>query len=138
MVEKRALQVSIAVAALVPVAGGLWGVFEPMSDGAWVGNHHRYLSGLLLAIGLAYWSLVPRIDRSALQLRMLTALVATGGVARLLGVAMGDTVSPPVLAALVMELLVAPALCAWHAFAISPVRSSAAAPIEPHWRHIDG
>ena len=132
MVEKCALQVSIAVAALVPVAGGLWGVFEPMSDGAWVGNHHRYLSGLLLAIGLAYWSLVPRIDRSALQLRMLTALVATGGVARLLGLAMGDAVSPPVIAALVMELFVAPALCAWHAFGVSPVMSAAVAPFEPH------
>lgn len=129
---KRALQASIAVAALVPVTGGLWGVFEPMSDGAWIGNHHRYLSGLLLAIGLAYWSLVPRIERSTLQLRMLTALVATGGVARLLGVAMGDTVSPPVMAALVLELFVAPALCAWHAFAVFPVTSAEVAPFEPH------
>lgn len=132
MAEKRALQVSIAMAALVPVAGGLWGVFAPLSDGAWTGSHHRYLSGLLLAIGLAYWSIVPRIDRSALQLRILTALVAIGGAARLLGLAMGDAVSPPVLAALAMELFVAPALCAWHAFAVSPVRSSAAAPFEPH------
>ena len=55
VVGKRAAQASFAVAGIVPVAAGLWGVFHPFAGS--VGsllNHGRYLSGLLLAIGLTF------------------------------------------------------------------------------------
>jgi hypothetical protein len=115
MEHRHALQVSIAIAALVPVVGGLWGIAHGLPGDGWMDNHHRYLSGLLLAIGLGYWSTVPDIERMGPRFRLLTALVVTGGVARLVGLALGDVPTAEIGVALVMELAVAPLLCLWQA-----------------------
>jgi hypothetical protein len=115
VVGKRAAQASFAVAAIVPVTAGLWGVFHPF--GETVGsllNHGRYLSGLLLAIGLIFWAAIPDIERRTTCIRVLTAVVVIGGVCRLLGVMMGDPLSPSVAGALAMELCVTPLLCFWQ------------------------
>lgn len=114
-VGRRAAQASFAVAGIVPVAAGLWGVFHPYAGS--VGsllNHSRYLSGLLLAIGLVFWVAIPDIERRTTCVRVLTAVVVIGGVCRLLGVFMGDLLSPSVAGALVMELGVTPLLCFWQ------------------------
>ena len=138
MLERRGLQMSIAIAALLPVAAGLWGITHEVSGESWADNHHRYLSGLLLAIGLGYWSTVPRIEAMGSRLRLLTALVMIGGVARLVGVALGDVATVEVGAALAMELAVAPLLCLWQLRVISTARppSAGIANLEPHLRHI--
>ncbi|TAJ40063.1 MAG: DUF4345 domain-containing protein [Reyranella sp.] len=138
MWERRALQLSIAIAAALPVVSGLWGIVHGASDGTRTDNHHRYLSGLLLAIGLGYWSTVPGIEAMGGRLRFLTALVVTGGFARMLGMALGDAVTPPVIAALVMELLVAPLLCLWQVRIVSKSRRHfpGIARLAPHLGHI--
>ncbi|MDP1747968.1 MAG: DUF4345 domain-containing protein, partial [Reyranella sp.] len=138
MMEKRALQISIVIAALLPVVAGLWGIMQDAPDGAWTGNHRRYLSGLLLAIGLGYWSAIPEIETMATRLRLLTALVAVGGLARLLGLALGDALTLPVASALIMELLVAPLLCLWQVRITSrsrPVSPGPPTKSTPHLRH---
>ncbi len=140
MSEKRALQILIAMAALLPVASGLCGVMQDMAgDDAWAASHRRYLSGLLLAIGLGYWSTVPQIAAVGGRLRLLTALVVAGGLARLLGLALGDAPTPAVMAALAMELAVAPLVCLWQCrvTARSGPGSPGIAELEPHLRHIE-
>lgn len=122
MWERRTLQISIAVAASLPVISGLWAITHAPSGDGWADNHHRYLSGLLLAIGLGYWSTVPSIEAMAGRLRLLTAVVVTGGLARLAGLALGDAPTPPVMAALAMELGVAPLLCLWQSCVIARSR----------------
>jgi len=114
MFERRALQLSIAIAALLPVAAGLWGIGQGLSGNGWADNHHRYLSGLLLAIGLGYWSTLPRIEAMGARLRLLTALVMIGGGARLVGLVLGDAMTAKVGAALAMELVAAPFVCLWQ------------------------
>lgn len=101
-------------------------------------NHHRYLSGLLLAIGLGYWSTVPRIERMGTRLRLLTALVVIGGGARLAGLALGDVLTAEIGMALTMELGVPPLLCLWQTrvMATESPASLAIAKLEPHLRHI--
>jgi len=114
-VGRRAAQTSFAVAGIVPVVAGLWGVFHPVAGS--VGsqlNHGRYLSGLLFAIGLAYWAAIPHIERQTVCIRVLTGIVAIGGCCRLLGVMLGDPLSLPVAGALAMELAVTPLLCFWQ------------------------
>ena len=117
--ERRALQVAVAIAGLVPVLGGLLGArfgAAMLGGGGDVGfdSHYRYLSGLLLAIGLAYWSLIPNIIRRTAPFRLLTALVVPGGLARLLGLILHGPPPTPMLLALAMELLVTPLLALWQ------------------------
>jgi hypothetical protein len=113
--EKRTLQTCVALAGLVAVWAGAWGVLHGLGGhGGGSANHERYLSGLLLAIGLAFWTTVPNIEGKTARFRLLTTLVVIGGISRLLGVALGDTLSWPIGGALAMELLVAPLLCIWQ------------------------
>ena len=119
--EKRALQLTILIGGLIPVLAGGAGAFagvgmiphtvaEPSLD-----SHFRYLSGLLLAIGLAFWSAVPDIERKTGQVRLLTAIVVTGGLARAYGLITGETPGLAMRLALIMELAVTPLLCLWQA-----------------------
>jgi hypothetical protein len=82
--------------------------------GAWSADHYRYLSGLLLAIGLGFWSTIPNIERHAPRFRLLTGIVVIGGLCRLFGVMLGDPLTPAVAAALAMELVATPLLCFWQ------------------------
>ena len=120
---KLALQAAVALAATLPVVAGAFDVLHGMHGAdAWAVNHERYLSGLLLAIGLGFWSTLPDIEAKSARFRMLTSIVVIGGLCRLLGVALGDPASPAVLAALVMELVVTPALCFWQVRLLRPPR----------------
>jgi hypothetical protein len=116
--ERRALQLVILLAGIVPVFGGGAGaVLGERAFGPWAGagedSHMRYLSGLLLAIGLAFWGCVPAIERRGLIVRLLTLIVVTGGLARLAGVVLAG--NPGRMAwALVMELIVTPLVCLWQ------------------------
>ncbi len=113
--SKHALQAAVTLAAALPVFASAWDVVHGLQGaGAWATNHERYLSGLLLAVGLGFWSTIPHIERKAARFRLLTFVVVTGGLCRLMGVVLGDPASPAVLVALVMELGVTPALCFWQ------------------------
>lgn len=117
--ERRALQIVIFLAGLVPVlAGGVGAVMGEAAFGSWAGagedSHIRYLSGLLLGIGLVFWGCAPTIERRGEVIRVLTGIVVIGGLARLGGVlAHGDP--GRIRWALVMELVVTPLLCLWQA-----------------------
>ena len=117
--EKRLLQQAVGIAAIVPIAAGLYGVLfgqaltnENVSISG--DSHFRYLSGLLLAIGLCFWSTIPGIEEKTDRFRLLTLLVVLGGLARLLGLALTGIPSLVMLGGLVMELVVTPVLCLWQ------------------------
>ena len=121
--EKRLLQAAVALAACVPVTAGLAGVLHGApAQAAGFDSHFRYLSGLLLAIGLTFWSLIPGIERRGSVIRRLTFLVVLGGCARLYSVVVrGD---PGAMHwALAMELGVTPALCLLQAHVASRLRA---------------
>jgi hypothetical protein len=117
--ETRVLQIAVVLGALVPIYGGAVGVLHgARAFGLWPGaaadSQTRYLSGLLLAIGLAYWACVPTIARRSREIRLLTFVVLIGGLSRLAGVFLAG---PPGRMGwtLAMELAVAPAICLWQA-----------------------
>ena len=119
--ERGLLQKVVAVAALVPSAGGLFGIlFGPTLTGdAGVSvsgdSHYRYLSGLLLGIGLLFWSCIPAIEQKAGRFQCLTLIVVAGGLGRLAGLGLTGVPSLVMLGALAMELVVTPGLCLWQA-----------------------
>jgi hypothetical protein len=118
--EKRALQACILIGSLVPITVGLLGVIKgPGMMGAPDGlpgldGHFRYLSGILLAIGLAFVSTVPRIEARSARFRLLAALVVVGGLGRLISLAVMGVPSRGMIGALMMELIVTPALALWQ------------------------
>lgn len=117
--ETRLLQLAIAVCGGAPVAAGLAGaLFGPaMLDQAsnpGLDSHFRYMSGLLLAIGIAYWSTIPRIELAGSRFALLTLVVVCGGFFRAMGLLITGPGDPWMLAALVMELIVTPALYLWQ------------------------
>ncbi len=113
--ERRLLQVAIAVAGLVPVGGGIWGALGQMTTaGAASTSNARYLSGLLLAIGLTFWICIPTIERRGAVFRALAAIIVVGGVARLAGAVLVTGFPPEVSLPLVMELGVTPLLAIWR------------------------
>jgi hypothetical protein len=111
---RHALQAAVILAGLVPVTAGAAGVFDPRLVALGNGTHGAYLSGLLLGIGLAFWSRVPTIERQGRSFALLSAIVILGGLARLsLAARLGDwhlSVTLPLL----MELGVVPALWFWQ------------------------
>lgn len=119
-IEKRLLQGAVALACLVPIAGGGLGVLEGLglvgvaAASASAEAHFRYLSGLLLGIGLGFLGMVPRIEVHSARFRLLAAIVVIGGLARLASLALRETADAATLFALVMELGVTPLLALWQ------------------------
>lgn len=112
--ERRLLQAAVAVGGLVPVGGGLWGVLGGVHTvGPLAGSHARYLSGLLLGIGLVFWWTIPAIERRGDTFRALAVVVFVGALARLAG-AWATGAPPAVALPLAMELAVTPALALWR------------------------
>jgi len=133
--ERFALQVCVAIAALVPVAGGMDGVIwgagalGEQAPGP-LDSQVRFLSGLLAAIGVAYWTTVPEIEKAGGRFMLLTLIVVAGGFARALGMLIAGPPGLLMSAVLALELVVAPALFLWqsriqrhaeHAPALMPV-----------------
>ncbi|WP_395018419.1 DUF4345 domain-containing protein [Dongia sp.] len=118
--SKRLLQLAVAVCCLVPIAAGGAGlVLGPAlvgdaGDGRDLDSHFRYLSGLLLGIGLGYAASIPGIERKRVQFTLLSMIVVIGGVGRLLSLFAIGVPSPVMLGALAMELLVTPLLTVWQ------------------------
>ena len=118
--EKTWLQRAVMVLALIPVATGLFGVmFGPAITGDRVSvsadSHFRYLSGMLLGLGLCFWGCVPHIEERTTPFRILTLIVVIGGLGRLTGLVLTGIPSLAMLGGLFMELVVTPVLCFWQA-----------------------
>ena len=117
--ERKLLQQSVAIAATVPVAAGLYGVlFGQALTGDAVSisaeSHFRFLSGLLLGIGLCFWSTLPAIEAKTNRFRLLTLLIVIGGLGRLVGLGLTGLPSLFMIGGLIMELIVTPVLCLWQ------------------------
>ena len=117
--ERKLLQQTVALVAIIPAAAGLYGVmFGQALTGDAVSisaeSHFRFLSGLLLGIGLCFWSTVPRIEEKANRFRLLTLLVVIGGLGRLIGLGLTGLPSLFMIGGLFLELVVTPVLCLWQ------------------------
>jgi hypothetical protein len=133
--ERRLLQIVVVVVGLIPVGAGVAGLTQG-SDmlGIWGGidldSHYRYLSGLLLAIGLAYWASIPAIEKRGDRFALLTLIVVIGGLGRALGMLRYGLPGPAMSTALGVELIVTPAIYLWR----NRVARQAAMDVPPPWR----
>ena len=119
VIERRLLQLVVFLAASVAVFAGVMGVirgseFLALEGARTADSHVRYFSGLLLGVGLGFWSTIPNIQCEGSRLRILSFVVVCGGLGRLWATA---AVGPPHLSAwlaLINETLVPLILCLWQ------------------------
>ena len=120
--ERRLLQLAVALTCLVPLGAGLVGASRgPAMVAADVAgaypdleSHFRYLSGLLLGIGIAFALSIPTIERRSELFMILSGAVVIGGLARLAHLLISGAPGRPHILALGMELVVVPLLFAWQ------------------------
>jgi hypothetical protein len=121
-IERRALQCMVGVLAAIPVLVGAEGVisgpeFLHMSE-PWpadLDSHFRFLCGIFLAMGIAWYSCIPAIETNTMRFRLLAALTFAGGLARLFSLVLGAVPSSGHLGGIGMELVVVPLLVLWQA-----------------------
>ena len=125
--EKKALQVAMAIACLVPLLAGFAGMFMGPAEVRGVGgaagaavpidldSHFRYLSGLLFGVGIGFLSCIPNVEAKGGRVRLLGCIVAIGGLARLISLGVNGKPGIEHQLALSMELGVVPVLTIWQA-----------------------
>lgn len=120
----RLLQATIALAALIPVLIGASGLLNglpsitgtlPAAPQVDLDSHFRYLSGIFLGAGLAFFSCIPEIESKTGRFRLLAGLVVLGGIGRAISAFALGLPSLPHILGLGMELLVVPLLVLWQA-----------------------
>ncbi len=120
--SRRLLQIVVSILSLIPLSAGAAGViFGPaflQAEPPWpadLDSHLRFLSGVFLAVGIAFLSCVPEIETKTARFRLLSAFVFAGGLARLLSLFLVGAPSAGHVGGLVMELGVVPCLVLWQA-----------------------
>jgi hypothetical protein len=120
--ERRLLQVVTALACVVPFYAGGKGIIESAGMAHLPGplpvdldSHFRYLSGLLLGIGIGFASCIPRIEDRKRVYWTLGMIVVVGGLSRLASIAVLGWPGFGHRFGLAMELGVVPLLMLWQA-----------------------
>ena len=117
--ERKLLQIAFAFAGLALVGFGLAGVFFGATFMDLTGNvvmdsYVRFLKGMLLAIGLIYWSSIPDIERHGERISLVTFILVLGAVPRLMAVIGHGVPTIGILVGLAGELIVVPLLWLWQ------------------------
>jgi hypothetical protein len=120
--NKRLLQVTVAVLALIPTLAGGAGVLKGpalvLRAGDWpinLDSHFRFLSAIFLAVGLTFYAAIPDIERKTSLFRWAAFLVFAGGLGRALSLVSAGVPGTQHVLGLGMELVVVPLLVAWQA-----------------------
>jgi hypothetical protein len=121
--NKRALQITMAVLGAIPVITGIvtmFGLSDPpyasthLPSNAPLDSNLRFFGGTWLGLGLAFWWLVPAIDKRGSTFRILWGMIFLGGVGRALSMIFVGLPPAPFIGFTILELLGAPLLIAWH------------------------
>jgi hypothetical protein len=128
--ERKLLQIAFALAGLVLVGFGLAGVFFGANFMDLTGNvvmdsYIRFLKGMLLAIGLVYWSSIPDIERHGERISLITFILVLGAVPRLMAVIGHGVPTIGILIGLAGELILAPLLWLWQRHVASAAQRGA-------------
>lgn len=103
--ERRALQIILAILSLIPLIGVTIGftagpaVFGGDAPPRELDNQLRYLSGVYAMVTAAIWWSIPAIERRLAPIRLVALGVFLGGVGRCISMAtVGVPAAPPMIA----------------------------------------
>jgi hypothetical protein len=117
--ERKLLQIALALAGLLTGGFGLAGIFFGASFTEFSGDvvmdsYIRFLKGMLLAIGLIYWSSIAQIERHSERISLVTFILVLGAVARLMAVIGHGVPTIGIMVGLAGALIAAPLLWVWQ------------------------
>jgi hypothetical protein len=117
--ERKLLQVAVAFAGLVGVGFGLAGVvfgtaFVDIFDDGAIDSSVRFFKGMLLAIGLIYWSCISDIERRGERMSLVTFILVCGAASRLMAVIGHGVATLGILVSLIAGLILVPLLWLWQ------------------------
>lgn len=120
--ERRLLQAVVALACLVPLSVGGQSILHgpgflghPPVIPIDLDSHFRYISGIFFALGIAFATCVPHIERRGPRFRLLGALVVCGGLSRVVSLLSVGAPSAGHVFGFGMELGAVPLLMLWQA-----------------------
>ena len=113
--QRKALQAICAVMGVIAIGrfavpGLIWGAEWVGAEGAGplADSEVRFFAAILLAVGVLFFWIVPRVEQHVTLLRILLAGMFLGGLARLLSMSLHGMPPRPAIVALVIELAVPP------------------------------
>ena len=117
--ERKLLQATVAVAGFAGVFLGLTGVlfgtlYADLSGDVVLDGYVRFGKGVLLAIGLIYWSCVPQVERRGDRISLVTFILVFGTLSRLFSVVGHGVPTLGIVANLVAGLILVPLLWLWQ------------------------
>jgi len=117
--ERRLLQIAIFLGGLVPILIGLAGVslgvrFISLDDNPEMDGAVRFLSGVLLAVGVQYWISIPHIERHETQFSVLTFIIVFGALTRLTALFFGGVPNLGTVFISLVALVYVPMLWMWQ------------------------
>jgi len=126
--ERRLLQIALAIVGLVAILFGVTGVFfgtslSGVTLGVTMEGYVRFIKGVLIAAGLIYWSAIPRLEVHSERIGVVSFLLVFGAAGRLLAVIGHGFPTVGLMISLIGELIVVPLIWLWLR---SYVRRSAA------------
>ncbi len=116
--ERRLLQIALAIVGLVAILFGVTGVFfgtslSGVTLGVTMEGYVRFIKGVLIAAGLIYWSAIPRVEVHSERIGVVSFLLVFGAAGRLLAVASHGFPTVGLMVSLIGELVVVPLIWLW-------------------------
>ena len=117
--ERKLLQMAVAVAGFAGVTLGLTGVlfgtlYADLSGDVVLDSYVRFGKGVLLAIGLVYWSCIPKVEQRADRISLVTIILVFGTLSRLLSVVGHGVPTLGIVLNLIAGLILVPLLWLWQ------------------------
>src|ERR1700676_918090 len=117
--ERTLLQIAVAVAGLAGAGLGLTGVVfgtldADLSGDVVMDSYVRFLKGMLLAIGLIYWSCIRQIEQRGNRISLVTIILVFGTLSRLLSVIGHGVPTVGIMCNLIVGLIFVPLLWLWQ------------------------
>jgi hypothetical protein len=117
--ERKLLQAAVAIAGLAGVVLGLTGVLlgtlhADLSGEMVLDSYVRFGKGVLLAIGLVYWSCLPQVERRGERISLITFVLVLGTLSRLFAAVGHGVPTLGIIANLIAGLILVPLVWLWQ------------------------
>ena len=140
--SKKALQIVLAVLALIPILTGgmdlILGtgalnlpveVFRPeVINNAFLDSQTRFLGAIWFGLGIMMYWVIPSIDKQTTLFRLLMGIIFLGGIGRLSSVFLVGLPPAESIAAIVLELIGMPLLILWQSWISTSASEHSALP----------